>query len=113
MEIIRQNEATEIKVSESCSTTEYLTHSPNINIARIIISGRFPEKGVMWNTEVEEIIYVEKGSGHVCIEGAESAVKQGDVVLYKKNEKVFWEGELILITTCTPPWTSKQHAIEE
>ena len=67
----------------------------------------------MWNTKVEEIVYVESGEGSVSIDGVIQNIKQGDVILYKQNERVFWEGELILITACTPAWTVEQHVIQK
>ena len=109
MEIIRAEESHTLRTSNTCVATEYPTSSTDINIARIEIRGRFPEKGVMWNTEVEEIVYVEKGEGLVSIGGVGTEIKIGDVVLYHKDEKVFWEGTLTLITACTPAWSPSQH----
>lgn len=111
MEIIRVEESHVIQNGKSCEATEYLTSSQNLNIARIKVSGRFPETGVMWNSEVEEVVYVESGEGLVSINGNSHSIKQGDVILYQKGEKVFWDGIMILITACTPAWRPKQHVI--
>jgi mannose-6-phosphate isomerase-like protein (cupin superfamily) len=88
---------------------EYETHDADINLAKIEINGRFPATGTMRNTKVKEIIYVEAGKGSVTINGAQSEIEKGDVIFYDKNEEVFWEGELVLITVCTPAWTKEQH----
>ena len=112
MKIIRAEESHLMQNGKSCTATEYPTSSPNINIARITISGRFPETGVMWNTAVEEIVYVEGGSGKVVIDAIEVILKKGDVVSYQKNERVFWQGEMTLLIACTPAWTPDQHRVE-
>ena len=109
MKIIKAEDSHTIESTKSCIATEYPTTSEDINIARVKISGRFPESGVMWNTIVEEIVYVESGSGKVVIDTVVAAIKTGDVVLYQKNEKVFWEGEMTLLIACTPAWSVQQH----
>jgi mannose-6-phosphate isomerase-like protein (cupin superfamily) len=113
MEIIKAEDSHTIESAKSCIATEYPTTSEDINIARVKILGRFPESGVMWNTAVEEIVYVESGDGRVVIDAVETEIKTGDVVLYQKGEKVFWEGEMILLIACTPAWKQEQHAVEE
>ncbi len=109
MRIVKGNEAKQFKIGVASVAHEYETHDADINIARIEIKGRFPEVGSMRNTKVKEIIYVESGKGSVTINGAVSEIEKGDVIFYDKNEEVFWEGDLVLITACAPAWTSKQH----
>lgn len=113
MEIIKAEDSHTIESTKSCIATEYPTTSEDINIARVKISGRFPESGVMWNSLVEEIVYVESGSGTVVIDTVETVIKTGDVILYQRGERVFWEGEFTLVIACTPVWTAEQHRIEE
>ena len=112
MEFIRAEEGHIMQNGENCTATEYSTSSKSINIAQVKISDRFPEIGVMWNTKVEEMAYVESGEGIVSINGMSQSIKQGDVILYERHEKVFWDGELTLVIACSPAWTPKQHVTE-
>src|SRR5262245_60402384 len=108
MEIIRARDAKRFE-DGALVAHEYETHDPDLNVARIEIRGRVPEKGVMRNTKVKEIIYVEEGKGTVTINGEVREIGKGDVILYVQNEEVAWEGELVLITACAPAWAPAQH----
>lgn len=109
MEIIRKEDARPFVGGPSFISHEYATHEPGLNIARIKIKGRVPEAGVMRNTKVKEIVYIEQGKGTITIEGHTHELQTGDVLFYEPFEKVAWEGEFVLIIACTPAWTLEQH----
>lgn len=109
MEIIRKEKSHRFENGTDFVAHEYDTKCPELNIARIELYGRFPATGTMRNTKVKEVVYVESGQGTVTINGISNTIGQGDVILYLENEEVFWEGQLVLITACTPAWTTTQH----
>jgi mannose-6-phosphate isomerase-like protein (cupin superfamily) len=111
MEIVRANEAHQVKGSATVVATEYQTKDSDINVARVEIRGRFPETGTMRNNAVKEIVYVERGHGTVTINGVATLIEVGDVILYDKKEQVVWNGELNLIVACTPAWSPSQHEL--
>lgn len=109
MKIVHANEASRFEDGRIFVAHEYDTESADLNTARIEINGRYPVEGVMRNTKVKEIVYIESGTGEVSINNVMEKVKQGDVVYFESGEKIFWNGKFTLITTCTPAWSKEQH----
>lgn len=109
MEIARKESAGRFEDGTVFSAAEYHTSDKDINTARIEIRGRYPAMGSMRNTKVKEIVYVEAGSGCVTINDISHDVKEGDVVFFDANETIVWDGNFVLITTCTPAWSKEQH----
>jgi len=109
MQVIKKKDSHIIKIGDYFVSHEYPTKDRDINIARTEVKGRFPEKGLMRNTKVKEIVYVEKGSGKFVSNGKEHFIEESDVIFYNKNEKVYWEGNLTLINACAPAWKADQH----
>jgi mannose-6-phosphate isomerase-like protein (cupin superfamily) len=97
--------------SSTCTAFEYETANRNINIARIEITGRYPENGSAINTVATEVVYVEEGAGIVSVNGEQVELRKGDVIHIEKNEQVYWEGTLTLIIACTPAWYPEQYKI--
>ncbi len=102
-------EAHKYENGPTCVAFEYETGNPDINIARVEISGRYPETGYAANTAVTELVYVESGTGMVTVEDKHTTLNKGDVVLIEKGEQVYWEGTLTLIIACTPAWYPEQY----
>ncbi len=109
MKIIRSQEAERFTDGSVFTAHEYHTGDLDLNTARIEINGRYPVTGSMRNTKVKELVYVESGSGSVNITGVQESIGKGDVVFFESGENVFWEGNFVLITTCTPAWAKEQH----
>ncbi len=109
MNIVRSTDATRFENAASCIAYEYDTHTPDINIARIEINGRYPLEGRVMNTKVTELVYVEQGSGEVSVEGVSHPIQTGDVLCISKEERTSWEGTMALIIACAPAWTPEQH----
>ncbi len=110
MKFLKQKDS---KTFDNISTisTEYPLGDKDINIAIEIIKGRYPEKGLAFNTICKEMYYVLEGSGKIVIEGETVLLEKGDVVLIEPNEKYYIEGNLKLVIPCTPEWTKEQHKI--
>lgn len=109
MKVVRKDEAERHADGEVFVAYEYHTQDPDINTARIEIKGRYPRTGSMRNTKVKELVYVESGTGTVSINGVQESLEAGDVVFFESGESVVWEGDFVLITTCTPAWSKDQH----
>ncbi len=111
MKIVRKNESKEYKNAETCVAYEYITDDDEINIARVVIDGRYPMKGYAVNKEVKELVYVESGSGTIITNGTDFAISSGDVISIAQGEKIAWMGQLTLIISSSPAWTPDQYEI--
>ncbi len=109
MKIVRKNEAKKFKNGEACTAIEYPMGDKDINGAVIELSGRYPDRGRTVNEKCKEMAYVIKGSGRVVVEGVETQLNEGDLVLIDPGEKFFWEGKMTLFMPCTPAWNPDQH----
>lgn len=109
MKIIHKNETKIFKNSEACTAVEYSLGDKDINGAIIKIKGRYPDKGRTVNLKCKELAYVIRGSGKVSIEGNETEISEGSLILIEPREKFFWEGDLIMFMPCTPAWYPEQH----
>ncbi len=109
MKIVRGTDAKRFENASSCTAFEFQTGNQDINLARIEITGRYPLEGSAVNNTVTELVYVEEGEGDVSINNEVASLKKGDVILIEKGERVWWEGGLTLIISCTPAWTSDQY----
>ncbi len=109
MKIIKKNQAKAYKNSEVCTAIEYPLGDKDINGAIIKLSGRYPDKGRTVNLVCKEIAYVIKGSGRLVVEGEETKLNEGDLVLIEAGEKFFWEGNMQIFMPCTPAWYPEQH----
>jgi mannose-6-phosphate isomerase-like protein (cupin superfamily) len=109
MKVIHKEQTKIFKASNSCTATEYPLGDKDINGAVIEIKGRYPDKGRTVNLKCKELSYVIKGSGKVAIEGVESEINEGSLILIEPGEKFFWEGNLTMFMPCTPAWYPKQH----
>lgn len=109
MKIIHKNETKIFKASNSCTAIEYPLGDKDINGAVIEIKGRYPEKGRTVNLKCKEISYVMSGFGKVVIEGLETEIREGSLILIEAGERFFWEGNLIMFMPCTPAWYPEQH----
>ncbi|MBP9667463.1 DUF861 domain-containing protein [Candidatus Saccharibacteria bacterium] len=100
--------------SDVCWGKEFNPGTGAINVAKISIRGRFPEKGWGYNDEAHEMAIVVRGKGTIEIKGEESHdLKVGDVVYFAPQERVRWSGELDLIIPCGPAFEPGKHHVEE
>jgi mannose-6-phosphate isomerase-like protein (cupin superfamily) len=106
---IKKQDAKENANSETCMAYEYPFEDKDINIAFIEIEGRYPEQGFVINEKVKEIVYVLDGSGIMGVDDEIMELSEGDAVLFKPGQRVFYEGSLRLLTTCSPAWKPEQH----
>ena len=108
MKLVLKEEAIIHKNSDNCTAIEYETNDKDINIACVEIRGRFPEKGLMTNTQCKELLYIVEGKGQLFINNKVVSLKKDDVILIEPNEKYYWEGNLKVIPACYPAWSIEQ-----
>ena len=109
MKIIHKNQTKIFKNSDVCTAIDYWTNDKDINGAVIELSGRYPNKNRVVNLKCKEMAYIIKGSGKIIIEGKEIEFGEGDLILIDKGEKYFWEGNMTMLTSCTPAWYPEQY----
>ncbi len=109
MKIIHKDQTEKFKNGENCIATEYPLGDKDINGAIVELTGRYPNTGRVVNLKCKELAYVIKGSGRIVVENEEINLKEGDLILIEPGEKYFWDGNLIIFTSCTPAWHPDQH----
>lgn len=113
MKIAKKTQRKEFKNGNYCTAYEYPLGDAAINVALIVITGRYPEKGQAQNLSSKELAYVIRGKGSIAVGAHEFAIEEGDMVLIDPGEKFFWNGDMELFMPCTPAWTPEQYRIAE
>jgi len=113
MKIIRKNQIARFEHGPSCTANEYPVDDKDINIAIIELNGRYPQKGWALNEISKELACIMEGSGSVVIDGNETQVSEGDLVMVYPGEKFFWQGKMKLFMPCVPAWNENQYKIIE
>ena len=88
---------------------EYNLKNKDINFCLCKINGRYPDKGFALNEKCEELAFIVKGKGQVCIEDKLYKLNKNSVVLINKGEKFFWKGKFIIARPCSPAWNIEQY----
>lgn len=107
-------EENRFKNSEACEGVAYSDKSAPVDMAVIDITGRYPEKGWAVNHKVHEIVYVTRGMGSLAVKGSEVVqLKEGHVVSVAPEERFAWDGDMIIVMACSPPFDPEQYTLEE
>ena len=109
MKFVAKKDRKEFKNSESCTGFEYPLGDKDLEGSIIQVSGRYPQKGRVANAVCKELAYIISGSGKIVIEGKETLLGEGDLVMVEPGEKYFWEGKMTMFVPCTPAWYPEQH----
>jgi len=107
--LVKKENRTFHKNSSKCTAYEYPINDKNINIALVKINGRYPDKGLVTNTKVKEMIFVKSGKGRVVINKRTIKLEKEDVILILPKERYYFEGKFELIVSCSPAWNRQQH----
>jgi mannose-6-phosphate isomerase-like protein (cupin superfamily) len=113
MKIITKAQSQEFKNGASCAVYEYPMDDRTINGAVVKLSGRYPDKGSSVNSTCKLMAYIIEGSGAIFVDGKETRVDKGDLVLVEPNEKYYWQGSMELFMPCAPAWTPEQYKVVE
>ena len=109
MKFVAKKDRKEYKNGEFCTAYEYSLDDKDINGSFIEVSGRYPKRGRVANAVCKELAYIIIGSGKIVIEGKETLLGEGDLVMVEPGEKYFWEGKMTMFVPCTPAWYPEQH----
>lgn len=90
---------------------EYNLPLATMELVVSFINGPYPnEGGFDIDESVDQIWYVESGTGTVWIQGIEHMLEPGDELLVPKNEKYWIKGnQLKLVVASNPKWFAEQH----
>jgi len=94
--------------SGSLHAEEYDFAEPNLNLARVTLKGRYPEKGRTMNTLSTECCLVLSGSGTLIVEDSVFELEEGDACIIEPGERYYWDADITLAITSTPAWTADQ-----
>lgn len=109
MKLSQLKQTEEHKNSNKCTALEYTLDDKDINVATIILKGRYPDQGRVMNLECKEICYILEGEAQLHLEEKIIPVNKGDVIMIEPGEKYYWEGEMTMFVPCVPAWTPEQH----
>lgn len=112
MKFVSKNDALILKNSSTCTVSEYCISNQYIDMAIAEISGRYPEHGMAQNLVSTMVACIQRGSGLVYINNQKINLSEGDVVCIGPSERYYWDGDMQVSISCTPPWNPDQYKIE-
>jgi hypothetical protein len=74
------------------------------------IHGHYPEHGFVMNREVNQLVYVVRGSGEIVTFAGSHTLAEGDMLLLKPMEAFAWSGHMRLLLANAPKFTPEQYA---
>lgn len=108
------DEGIEFRNSDLCFGREYKPDTDKIDVAKISIRGRFPEKGWGYLEESHEMAVVIKGSGYIeAKDGEREELVAGDVVYIEPDRRFCWGGDMDMIVPCGPAFDPDKHRQED
>ncbi len=103
-------EGSSFENSPVCKGVGYAVDGASMDLAKIELTGRYPERGWVMNEVSYEMAYVLHGSGQFINRNGDTLeVGEGDVVSIETGKQYAWNGTLTLIVPCTPPFDPDQH----
>ena len=111
MKIVRKSETESFTNGPTCAGYGFPFGDRDIDVAIVIVNGRYPEEGYVLNEVCKEIAYILNGNGKLVM-GDETIqdVKIGDAVMILPGEKYYWEGEnLEMLIPCSPAFDPNKH----
>lgn len=109
---IKKSEANEFKNSDECTVWEYKVPSKTLSVTSAKITGRYPAKGKVANTKVDQTYFVIKGKGIIHSSKGDFEIEEGDIYFFEKNEEYWVEtDDLYVLLSHSPPWTFEQFKV--
>ena len=100
--------------SAFCRGVGYAEGGASMDIAKIELTGRYPERGWIMNEVSYELAYVLQGNGDFIRDGQDTLrISGGDVVSIPVGKKYAWYGNLTIVVACSPPFDPAQHKFLE
>ncbi|HWT40754.1 MAG TPA: hypothetical protein VN081_05845 [Dongiaceae bacterium] len=108
MEHISQSNAQRFE-NGAVTSWEYEMQNANLNVAPILINGRYPENGYTSNQLSDSIVHIIGGSGTLTLnDGTTVELARNDQVHLAVGDAYYFEGKLELIYAASPAWTPEQ-----
>ncbi len=112
--IVKKAQATSIKANDHSTIWDYPLPSEKTGISYQTLDGRLPEKGWYKNEVCYEIIFILGGKANINVDGEESEVEKGDLVILEPGQKHYGNYKRVsLITVTSPNWYEEQCKIIE
>lgn len=114
MKVWHDEDGIEFKNSDICFGKEFKPNTDKIDVAKISIRGRFPEKGWGWLEESHEMAVITRGQGvFMAKDGEHHDLSVGDVVYVEPGRRFAWKGDFDMIVPCGPAFEPSKHHLEE
>lgn len=110
MELIREGEAKAFSHEHSATVRDYPTTDPSISGATAVINGRYPADGFVMNHHVKEMAFVMAGKGFLHMQGQDTPLAIGDMVLLQPQEAFAWSGQMTLFIATAPRFEAEQYS---
>lgn len=108
MEHISQASAEAFK-SDTVTSWEYDFPEATMNVARILINGRYPMEGFTINREVDSIVHVVNGEGLAEMQdGTTIRLMPNDQLHLAAGDAYCFEGNFEILYSATPKWSPEQ-----
>lgn len=115
MKIWKKGTGFKFRNSDDCHGEAFAEESALLDLAIIEVTGRYPDKGYLYNDEAHEMAYVSRGQGYFKQKGDEwQLLNVGDVVYFAPGERVAWRSEsMTIVVPCSPQFNPAKHHEEE
>lgn len=111
----KDRDGVSFKNSNLCFGKEFKPEgTEKIDVAKISIRGRFPEKGWGYLEESHEMAVIIRGKGFLMTkDGEKLELDEGDVVYVEPQKRFCWAGDMDMIVPCGPAFVPDKHHLEE
>jgi len=100
--------------SAECFGESFDVLNAPLNLARITIGSRYPEEGYLYNLEAHEMVYVVTGSGSLHTPDSDTQkLSAGDAIYLEPGQRFAWDGDMSIVTACSPAFENSKHIAEE
>lgn len=105
-----KSEARKVKEHKVSAFYEYDLPFNKLAVGVSEIDGRYPQNGFVVDEKVEQVWYVESGSGTVFVGDDLMHMKKGDLIYIPKKKKYWIQGNYLkIVVSSSPPWSKTQH----
>jgi mannose-6-phosphate isomerase-like protein (cupin superfamily) len=109
-EIIKKSDTKKVGEHSVSVFTEYPANFKNLSVGVSLINGKYPSEGFDVDTEIEQVWYVESGSGQIYLNNEVTNIVEGDMIVLSPGDKYWIQGDALkLVVSSSPPWFAQQH----
>ncbi|HMS93184.1 MAG TPA: hypothetical protein PKD28_02230 [Candidatus Saccharibacteria bacterium] len=98
--------------SKTCHGMAFVADAP-LDLAEIVITGRYPEDGWAKNRESHEMVRVLRGVGSLTLRNSEvTGLVEGDVVHVLPGDWFAWDGDMTILIACSPASDPEKYEVK-